>query len=281
MEVIWDGFLNLLPGEWDVFKEWFVWSFLLHGLWLSVKIAGISIVLSLIVGVLMAVARLAPLRLVRYVAGTYVETFRATPLLLLLFFIFFGATRVDTTWLLNVPFGSLLVDASGHLDRMPSAVLALTLYNSAVVAEIMRAGILSISKGTIEAARSLGLSYMQSMRFVAVPMALRRMAPGLVSQLITLFKDTSLASLIGVVELLRRGGIIYNTTSYSVFYGHGNSITVEVLTVVALMYFIPCYILSLIAQHLERGPEQRVQRDRQIAGLASPGAAATKTGGGG
>jgi putative glutamine transport system permease protein len=280
MADIWGAFLNLLPGEWDVFKEWFVWSFLLHGLWLSVKIAVISIVLSLVVGVIMAVARLAPLRLVRYLAGTYVETFRATPLLLLLFFIFFGATRVDTTWLLDIPLGGVLVDNSGHLDRMPSAILALTLYNSAVVAEIMRAGILSISKGTVEAARSLGLSYLQAMRYVAVPMALRRMAPGLVSQLITLFKDTSLASLIGVVELLRRGGVIYNTTSYSIFYGHGNSITIEVLTVVALMYFIPCYALSLVAQWLEKGPEQRAQRDREIAGMASPGAVAPETGGG-
>jgi putative glutamine transport system permease protein len=280
MADIWGAFLNLLPGEWDVFKEWFVWSFLLHGLWLSVKIAAISIVLSLVVGVIMAVARLAPLRLVRYLAGTYVETFRATPLLLLLFFIFFGATRVDTTWLLDIPLGGVLVDNSGHLDRMPSAILALTLYNSAVVAEIMRAGILSISKGTVEAARSLGLSYLQAMRYVAVPMALRRMAPGLVSQLITLFKDTSLASLIGVVELLRRGGVIYNTTSYSIFYGHGNSITIEVLTVVALMYFIPCYALSLVAQWLEKGPEQRAQRDREIAGMASPGAVAPETGGG-
>jgi putative glutamine transport system permease protein len=277
MADLWGALLDLLPGEWDLFKEGFVWSFLLHGLWLSMKIAGISIVLSLIVGVLMAVARLAPVRLIRYLAGIYVETFRATPLLLLLFFIFFGATRVDTTWLLDVPFGSLIVDGSGHLDRIPSAVLALTLYNSAVVAEIMRAGILSISKGTIEAARSLGLSYMQSMRFVAVPMALRRMAPGLVSQLITLFKDTSLASLIGVVELLRRGGILYNTTGYQVLYGHGNSITIEVLTVIAMMYFIPCYALSLLAQRLERGPEQRAQRDRALAGTAA-GAAATEVG---
>ncbi|MBI2766510.1 MAG: amino acid ABC transporter permease [Chloroflexi bacterium] len=266
----WAALLGLLPGEWGIFEHWFVWSFLLRGLWLSVKIAGISIVLSLGVGVIMAVARLAPVRLVRWLAGTYVETFRATPLLLLLFFIFFGATRVDTTWLLDVPFGSLLVDPSGQLDRLPSAILALTLYNSAVVAEIMRAGILSISKGTVEAARSLGLSYLQSMRYVAVPMALRRMAPGLVSQLITLFKDTSLASLIGVVELLRRGGVIYNTTSYSLLYGNGNSITIEVLTVVALMYFIPCYLLSLLSQRLEQGPEQRARYELPAAIRVAP-----------
>lgn len=278
MADIWGALLDLLPGEWSLFKEGFVWSFLLHGLWLSVKIAAISIALSLVVGTLMAVARLAPVRLVRYLAGTYVEIFRATPLLLLLFFIFFGATRVNTAWLLDVPLGNLIVDPSGHLDRIPSAILALSLYNSAVVAEIMRAGILSISRGTVEAARSLGLTYLQSMRYVAVPMALRRMAPGLVSQLITLFKDTSLASLIGVVELLRRGGVIYNTTGYQVLYGHGNSITIEVLTVVALMYFIPCYALSLVAQRLERGPEQRAQRDRILAGTSAADTVAAEVG---
>lgn len=268
MTDLWGAFLDLLPGEWDVFKESVVWEFLLKGLWLSARMASISIVISLVVGILMAVARLAPLRAVRWLATTYVETFRATPLLLLLFFIFFGATRVDATWLYNLPFGDTFVDDAGHLERLPSAILALSLYNSAVVAEIMRAGILSISRGTIEASRCLGLGYMQSMRYVAVPMALRRMAPGLVSQLITLFKDTSLASVIGVVELLRRGRSIYENPGYSFTYGHGNGITIEVLGVVALMYFFPCYALSLLAQRLEKGPETRARRD---AALASAG----------
>ncbi len=111
----------------------------------------------------------------------------------------------------------------------------------------MRAGILSIPKGVIEASRTIGLTYLQSMRFIAVPMALRRMAPGLVSQLITLYKDTSLASIIAVEELLRRGRQLYESPSF------GNP-TIEVLIVVSLMYFVPCYVLSLIAQRLERQP---------------------------
>jgi putative glutamine transport system permease protein len=148
-------------------------------------------------------------------------------------------------------------------------VVALTLYNSAVVAEIMRAGILSISRGIMEAARSVGLSYLQSMRFVAIPMALRRMAPGLVSQLVTLFKDTSLASILSISELLRRGRIIYDNPIYA------NSL--ETLTVVAIMYFIPAYGLSLLAQRLERGPEQRAGREAAPAlppDMAVPGAPA-------
>jgi ABC-type amino acid transport system, permease component len=100
-----------------------------------------------------------------------------------------------------------------QLDAFTAGVVSLTLYNSAVVAEIVRAGINSISRGILEAGRALGLSYLQLMRYVAIPMALRRMSPGLVSQLVTLFKDTSLVSILGVLDLLRRGRLIYEQPS--------------------------------------------------------------------
>ena len=256
MTDLWGALLDLLPGNWELFKQWVYWEFFLKGLWLVTKMAFIAIVLSVLVGTTMAVARLAPLRGVRWVATTYVEGFRATPLLLLLFFVFFGGGRVDLSWLLDIPLGDNLVDDAGRIDRFWAAVLALTLYNSAVVAEIMRAGILSISKGIIEAGRALGLSYLQTMREIAIPMAFRRMAPGLVSQLITLFKDTSLASIIGVYELVRRGRLIYENPA--------NSNAIEVLLVVGTLYFIPCYILSLVAARLEKGPETRAVRDAAI-----------------
>ncbi len=204
MDSLWGSFFDLLPGNWEIFKLWPIWRFLLFGLWTSVQIAVIAILLSIVIGVLMSVARLSPIPIVRVLGTIYIETFRATPLLLLMFFVFFGAGRFNTSSAMNVPVLSWFVDdRSGDLTPQASAILALSLYNSAVVAEIMRAGILSISKGILEATRSLGLSYMQSMRFVAVPMALRRMSPGLVSQLITLYKDTSLGALIALEELLR------------------------------------------------------------------------------
>ena len=251
MDALWGSLLDLLPGDWDPFKFWFIWKFLLIGLRTSVQIAVVAIALSLVVGILMSVGRLSPIPIVRVLATTYVETFRATPLLLLIFFVFFGAGRVNTSGAMDIPILNWFVDdRSGDLTPQASAILALTLYNSAVVAEVMRAGILSISKGIIEASRSLGLSYMQSMRFVAVPMALRRMSPGIVSQLITLYKDTSLGALIALEELLRKGKLLYENPTYS------NS-TVEILFVVALMYFIPNYLLSLYAARLEKGPETR------------------------
>jgi His/Glu/Gln/Arg/opine family amino acid ABC transporter permease subunit len=217
-----------LQAGWAPFSEWPIWRFLLGGLWQSARIAGISISLSIVIGVLMAVGRLARPALVRWPAAGYVETFRATPLLLLLFFVFYGSARTPL-----------------EIGPVTAAIIGLTLYNSAVVAEIVRAGIRSISRGILEASQALGLSYLQSMRYVAVPLALRRMAPSLVSQLITLFKDTSLANVIGILELSRRGRVIYDTPTY------GN--TIEVLIVVSALYFIPSYSLSLLAQHLERG----------------------------
>ena len=220
----------LADAGWEPFGLWPIWRFLLLGLSLSLQIAGASILLSLVIGILMAMGRLAPLRGVRWFAGTYVEVFRATPLLLLLFFVFFGSARTSV-----------------KLDAMTSAIVALSLYNSAVVAEIVRAGINSISRGILEAGRALGLSYMQLMRFVAVPMALRRMSPSLVSQLVTLFKDTSLVSILGVLELLRRGRLIFEQPKYAD--------AIEVLLVISAMYFIPSYILSLIARRLEQRPD--------------------------
>jgi His/Glu/Gln/Arg/opine family amino acid ABC transporter permease subunit len=243
----------ILGAGFEPFLDWPIWRFLLEGFWLTIRIAGYAIVFSILIGITMAVCRLAPMKPVAWAAASYVEVFRATPLLLLIFFVFFGAGRVEMEWLDSLPLGSQIVDEQGHIRPLPSVVIALTLYNSAVVAEIVRAGILSISRGVIEAARSVGLSYLQSMRFVAIPMALRRMMPGLVSQLVTLFKDTSLASILSIPELLRRGRIIYDNPI------DANSL--ETLTVIGIMYFIPAYCLSLLAQRLERGPEQHRGRE--------------------
>jgi aspartate/glutamate/glutamine transport system permease protein len=224
---------------WAPFAHWPIWRFLLEGLLIALQIALVSIVLSIVVGVVMAVGRMSQVRIVRVLSTVYIEGFRAMPLLLMMLFVFFGSARAGIA-----------------LGPIAASVIALTLYNSAVVAEIVRAGILSISAGIVEAARSLGLSYLQSMRYVAIPIALRRMAPGVVTQLITLFKDTSLASVLSVLELSRRARVIYDTPTY------GNPL--EVLTVVAMLYFVPSYMLSLLAQRLERGPERRPLLDVEI-----------------
>jgi His/Glu/Gln/Arg/opine family amino acid ABC transporter permease subunit len=213
-----------VPGNWGPFADPAIWGFVLAGLGLTLQIAVLSSILSLIFGVLLALARLSPRSALALPAGLYVETMRALPLFLILLYTFLAAPRLGLS-----------------LDPVPAAVVGLTLYTSAVMAEIVRAGVRSLPQGQTDAARALGLSYPQALRFVVLPQALRRMTPALVSQLITLTKDTSLASLIGVNELARRAGILYNTYFNPV----------ESLLLIGGIYFAICASLSALSRRLE------------------------------
>jgi len=211
-------------GNWAPFADPAILGFLAAGLGLTLEIALLAGALSLVGGVLLALARLSPRRALALPAGLYVETMRALPLFLIMLYTFLAGPRVGLS-----------------LEPLPAAVVALTLYTSAVMAEIVRAGVRSLPRGQSDAARALGLSYPQALRFVVLPQALRRMTPALVSQLITLTKDTSLASLIGVSELARRTGILYNTYFNPV----------ETLLLVAGIYFAVCSALSALSRRLE------------------------------
>ena len=176
--------------------------FILEGFLINLEIAVVAIVLALIAGLGLALLRLTRNRIVSSVAGIWVDVFRNLPLLLLILFLTVLLKPIRETWedaapgFLPEPFQSGLV---------VGALAGLILYNSAVLAEIMRAGILSLAKGQREAAAALGMTYQQSMRFVILPQGLRRMVPATVSQLITLNKDTTLVSLIAFQEVIRRG----------------------------------------------------------------------------
>jgi His/Glu/Gln/Arg/opine family amino acid ABC transporter permease subunit len=211
-------------GNWSPFAEPAIWGFLAAGLALTLQIALAAGALSLVGGVALALARLSAWRPLALVAGLYVEIARALPLFLIILYTFLAAPRLGVS-----------------LDPLPAAIVALTLYTSAVMAEIVRAGIASLARGQTDAARALGLTYVQTLRFVVLPQALRRMTPALVSQLITLTKDTSLASLIGVNELARRAGILYNTYFNPV----------ETLLLVAGIYFALCSSLGALSRRLE------------------------------
>jgi aspartate/glutamate/glutamine transport system permease protein len=217
--------------NWTPFTDYHTWLFLLHGLQITITAAIISIILSTVFGVLLALGRLARLRLVRIPCILYIETVRALPVFLMILFTFFAlpklGLRISVEW---------------------AVIIALTTYTSSVNAEIVRAGIVSIEKGQMEAARSLGLTYADTMRYVILPQALQRMIPPLVAQFITLIKDTSLGVVIGMTELLRAGEIIYR----GVYNGRLNNNPLESLFIVALIYFFVCYMLSLVSNRLER-----------------------------
>ncbi len=215
---------------WEPFSEWGLWRFLLLGLWTTVQAAAVAMVLATVIGLALALGRLSRTGPVRWLSGGYVEIFRAVPLLLFIYFAARGLPRygidLGAFWFLVVP---------------------LVVYNSAILGEIFRAGILSLDRGQAEAAYSLGMTYWQAMLLVVVPQAVRRMVPSLVSQLVTLLKDTSLGFVIPLEELLRRSQIS----------GEFSGNVLQTVTVAALMYVIVNFSLSRLAVHLEQRQSRR------------------------
>ncbi len=210
--------------RWEPYTHWVTWRYLLLGLKITAEIALFAVVLSLVIGLVLALMRTSPYRWLSGPAAIYIEALRSLPALLLVLFTFLAAPRLHVS-----------------LSAMNAAIVGLTLYNCAVMAEFMRAGITSVRKGLFEASRSLGLNYVQTMRYVALPIALRRMTPALVGQVITVNKDTSFASVISVQELLRRGEIL-NNISFN---------PIQNLLVVAGMYWLINFSISLFSRRIE------------------------------
>jgi len=248
---------QLTWAKWEPLTRWSVLKFLWGGLVKTLEVAVVAMVLAMVIGGIMALARLARSRLLHYPAVGYVEFFRAMPLLLLIFFTAqvlpkYGA-GVGVFWYL---------------------VIALTAYNSAVLAEIFRSGILSLDRGQSEAAFALGLGYWQAMFTVIVPQAARRMTPAIVSQLVTVLKDTSLGYVIAFEELLRR------SRSTGEFFGNH----LQAFAFVALIYIAVNFTLSRLAGRLEVRQRRRykagaisVSGVEDLAVVQAKGHAATAT----
>ena len=182
---------------------------LLDGLKTTLQLAVGGLILALLAGIFVAVLRVSPFRLLRLVGAIYVEFLRNIPLLVQMFF-----------WVFGLPFVGIT------LTEFTGALLGLAFYTSAFVAEVVRAGILSINRGQMEAARSLGLTYLQTMRLVLLPQAIAMTVPPLGNLAIALTKNTSVASAVLVAELMYQGEIVNGRTFA----------TYETFTVVGLMY---------------------------------------------
>lgn len=234
--------------RWEPLTQWSVLRFLLDGLGLTVKAAATGMAGAVVIGTALALLRLSRTGPIRWLATAWVEFFRGVPLLLLIFFTFSGLRRqgIDLS-----PFRAL--------------VIALALYNGAVLCEIFRAGILSLDRGQTEAAYAVGLGYWQAMRLVILPQAVRRMIPAIVSQLITLLKDTSLGFVISYEELLRR------SRSTGEFFKN----PLQATALVALVYIAVNLTLSRVARHLEVRQRRRLSAGPMVVGgvedLASVG----------
>ena len=178
----------------DVFNNF---GFLMRGLGMTVQLAVLSIAGSLVLGTFFGVLRYLKIAPISKIASVYIESVRSIPLILFIVFMHFG--------FLPFVFGF-------PSSFFTSSCIALIIFTSTYIAEIVRGGLNSIEKGHIDAAASLGLTRYQRLAYVILPLAFARMMPALVSQFIALIKDTSLASIIGLIELTRAGEIIYERT---------------------------------------------------------------------
>ena len=207
----------------------------------TLKVAAVAMVFATALGLLLAVGRLSDHRAVRVAVTTIIEFFRAIPLLVVIFALFF-----------------VLPSFGIRLSAYTALTVGLVLYNMAVLAEIFRAGILSVDRGQAEAASGLGLSKSQVMRLVLLPQAIRRMLPVLIAQLVVLLKDTSLGFIIGYFELLRqaRSLVEFFTPRF------GNEYTFQLYVAAGLIYIIINVLLSQLAKYVER----RTRRSPKAAG---------------
>ncbi len=201
------------------------WDAILQGILVTIALAFLAEIIGITLGLALSLLKIARSKVLSWPAQLYIDIFRGTPLLVQIIIIYY------TTPLIGVRFNSLFF----------AGLVALALNSAAYVAEIFRAGIQSIDKGQMEAGRASGLNYGQTMRHIIVPQAFRRVIPPLTNEFVTLVKDTSLVSVIGLAELLRAARVIQSQT----FNG-------TPLIGAALIYLAICLPLIYLANALER-----------------------------
>jgi glutamine transport system permease protein len=199
---------------------------LLQGLQVTLYIFVIAIILGFLIGLVVALLRLAPFKILNWIAKVYVDAIRGTPFIVQLFFIYFG---VNSLHLIS-------------LNSTVAGIITVAINAGAYFAEIIRAGIQSIDKGQTEAARSIGFTGAQTMRYVVLPQAFRRMLPTITNQSIISLKDTSLLSVIGIADLTQQGQIQASAT-FEAF---------KIWLAVGVIYFIIIYLLTILANIVER-----------------------------
>ena len=231
---------QLDPARWAPFTEWAIWQYLLVGLIGTLEAAAIVAVLGGVLGVLLALGRVSHVRWVRFVCGLYIEIARTVPVLLVIYLMLFGLPQIGV-----------------NLPTLWKLVVPLTIANAAVFAEIVRAGILSLPRGQREAALSLGMRPAQAMAYVVLPQAVRNVTPSLVTQFVSLLKDTSLGYIVAFTELLYRGQVLAS-------YLH---LLIPTYVAVTVIYLIVNGSLSAVASRLQRGSRRRTSAPPTLPSL--------------
>ena len=237
-------------------------QFLFEAFLTNVQIALIAMVMALALGLVLALMAISALTPVRVVAKLWVDVFRNVPLILLILYLALSMPlSFRDFWVDNAP-GFLPTALRSQF--ILAGIGGLVLYNSAVLAEVFRAGILSLDRGQREAAQALGLSYRQQMRLVVLPQGLRRMVPATVSQLITLNKDTTLVSIIAIQEVVRSGRVLTQTAGNPFTGGGVDAPILQVMIFIGVLFVIVNFALSRLSRRLE------VREGRRIAVRAAP-----------
>ena len=209
-------------------------NFFLEGVRNTLIIAFFTVLLGTILGTVMAMARMSRIKPLKWIATAYIEFFRGTPLMVQLMFIFYGLPMIGVSF----PDVSFIPD----FDRFAAGIVAMSLNSCAYVAEIIRSGIQAVDKGQMEAARSLGFHHKQAMTLVILPQAVRNILPALGNEFVTIIKESSIVSVIGIADLMYRAkGVIAKTYN-----------SLECLAVAAIIYFILTFVGGRLISLMER-----------------------------
>ncbi|AQP54487.1 glutamine ABC transporter permease [Vagococcus penaei] len=199
--------------------------FIFDGLLVTLEVAVVSIILSFIIGGILGILRYLKIPVVSIIVGFLIDVVRNLPLLLIIFFTYFALPQIGI-----------------QFSIFWSAVVAMTIFESAMLSEIIRAGLLAVPKGQIEAGRSTGLTGLQTMRYIIFPQGVKLMVPPIVSQFVSLVRDTSLAVVISLPELTHNVKIIYAQKPTTVL---------PMFLIMTICYFAICYSLSRFSKRFE------------------------------
>lgn len=229
--------------KWGVVAKYFTQETILRGLMLTIFLTVASMVLGTLLGLVLAIMRSSSIKPVAVTAGVYITLFRGTPVLVQLIF-WFNIAALYPNLTIGIPFTdiSTAVDLNALMAPITAALIGLTLNEAAYMAEIIRGGFSSVGRGQIEAADSLGMSAATKMRKVIIPQAMPSIIPATGNQVIGMFKETSLVSVLGVAELLQSAQLIYART-YE---------TIPLLIVASLWYLVMTLLLSYPQSKLEQ-----------------------------
>ena len=231
--------MTFFANVWLTIEKYY--RFFLEGVQNTLIIAFFSVFIGTLLGILMAMARLSNFKPLKWLATAYIEFFRGTPLMVQLMFIFYGLPMIGVTFP-DVPFIE-------NFQRFAAGIVAMSLNSCAYVAEVIRSGIQAVDIGQMEAARSLGFKKSQAMLLVVLPQAIRNILPALGNEFVTVIKESSIVSVIGIADLM------YRTNGVKA----KNYKTLECLFIAAMIYFIMTFIGGRLISAMER----RLRRGRK------------------